>query len=49
MNDSKTIINVVRVLRDFMQNEAQTLEISQGKMLDDREAQMQLERILRTG
>lgn len=49
MKDSKTIVNVVRILRDFMQNEAQTLEISQGKMLDDREAQSYLERVLRTG
>ena len=49
MKDSKDIINVVRILRDFMQNEAQTLEISQGKMLDDREIEMQMKRILRTG
>ncbi len=49
MVESKTIIKVVHILRDFMRNEAQTLEISKGKMLDDREAQNHIERILRTG
>lgn len=49
MNDQNSIVNVIRIIRDFMQNEGQTLDISKGKMLNDREAQMQMERILRTG
>lgn len=47
MKNSNNLVNVVHILREFMQNEAQTLEISKGKMLNDNISQTELERILR--
>ncbi len=47
MKDTINLINVVHILREFMRNEAQTLEISKGKMLDDKVTQAEIERILR--
>ena len=49
MKSNIDLLNVVHILREFMQNEARTLEISQGKMLNDDLTPAELERILRTG
>ena len=39
MKDIPSIIRVTQILKDFIQNDAQTLEISRGKMLTDNEMQ----------
>ncbi len=37
MTNSSTIFNVAEIVRDFINDEAKTLAISQGKMLSDEE------------
>ena len=44
MKHSISVINVACIVRDFLANEAKTLNISKGKMLDDREVEQELER-----
>ena len=47
MKNNNSIVDVVHIVREFMQNEAKTLEISKGKMLNDNITPTELERILR--
>ena len=49
MKNRNSIVNVVHIVNEFMRNEAKTLEISKGKMLNDNITPIELERILRVG
>ena len=49
MKQDVTLLNVVRIVREFMEHEAQTIEISKGKMLNDKDIDLSDKRALRTG
>jgi hypothetical protein len=49
MKQEIDLLKVIRIVRDFSRNEAQTIEISKGKMLNDQDAELGGERALRTG
>ncbi len=49
MNNSNSIINVTNIVRDFLRNEAKTLEISRGKMLRDVDPEKELHKYLKVG
>ena len=35
MKNSHSVINVACIVRDFMKNEARTIKVSKGKMIND--------------
>lgn len=49
MKNSNSIVNVAFILREFLQNEARTLEISRGKMLKDEDPEVALPKYLQVG
>lgn len=49
MKNSNSIINVTKIVREFLQNEAKTLEISRGKMLRDVDPEKDLHKYLKVG
>ena len=49
MKNSNSIINVTNIVREFLQNEAKTLEISRGKMLRDVDPEKDLHKYLKVG
>ena len=49
MKNSNSLINVTNIVREFLQNEAKTLEISRGKMLRDADPERDLHKYLRVG
>ncbi|MDZ7849030.1 MAG: hypothetical protein U5L96_21195 [Owenweeksia sp.] len=44
---SSSILNVALIVREFLQNEGRTLEISKGKMLNDDELEQLSKRYLK--
>ncbi|WP_417610437.1 hypothetical protein [Owenweeksia hongkongensis] len=49
MKNSNSLINVTNIVRDFLQNEAKTLEISRGKMLRDEDLERDMHKYLKVG
>ena len=49
MKHSISVINVACLVRDFVQNEARTLEISKGKMLKDIDEEFEFKKYLKVG
>ena len=49
MNNSQVVLDVALIVRDFLQHEARTLEISKGKMLDDQDMGDPLKTYLKVG
>lgn len=49
MKNSNSIINVTNIIREFLQNEAKTLEISRGKMLRDADPEKDFQKYLKVG
>lgn len=49
MKHSQSIVDVAIIVRQFLQNEARTLEMSKGKMLKDPEDPLLLENMMKAG
>jgi hypothetical protein len=49
MKHSQTVVDVANIVRHFLQNEAQTLKISKGKILKDKEFDHEVKKYLHVG
>lgn len=49
MKKKQSIVDVANIVRDFLQNEAQTLRISKGKILSDEEFDRIVPKYMRVG
>ena len=49
MKNSKTIVDLAITVREFLQNEARTLEMSKGKMLKDSDSSLVVRQMLKAG
>ncbi len=49
MLKSQSIVDVTNIVRHFLQNEAQTLKVSKGKILKDEEFDKVAKRYLKVG
>lgn len=49
MKHSISVINVACLVREFVQNEARTFEISKGKMLKDVDENLEFKKYLKVG
>ena len=49
MKQSQSIVDVANIVRHFLQNEGQTLKISKGKILKDREFDQEVRKYMHVG